>query len=635
MKIALSTLLLLTAITAIGQESIFYGADNGTINNCTTGCTSGDGDCFEIIVSGIGTLNTTTNGLTRICFSITGSRPRDYDIILKAPDGTTASLVNDAGSSSGTYNNGVCFTDFGPTGNVASWPGTIEEGNYQPNDLFSTTFNTPAINADGTWQICVRDDSRSGSDGTINFASLTFGTVAAEASPNGSTCANAVLVNPPFFRSNIDVGASPDNYDTGCSGVISGDDYVLEYTPPSDTYLSLTANYDATSNGPSVSIFDGCPDSGPSCVASDKMGTFDSYIRLTSVALTGGTTYYIVCSSDYTSHSENLDLEILVGERGNDDCSSATSIDNSNTYMGNNTLTIDPNGSQAPNLTTEMGCNGATNNFNYYTFNTDAAGTNVSLGIFDIDCGAGASGLQVSLFQSATPCITGSWGASIECESSVMYSDTYYDWTGLTPSTDYYVIIDGVAGDNCVWKMRMDGDLNIVLPIELLSFTAEKDGQDVQLSWITASETNNDFYTVELSADGISFQQIGQVEGAGNHAGTLQYSYGDYSPLSGRSYYRLKQTDYDGAFTYSAIKSVNFKSTSWNPYPNPANAGDILQISNKLDIQSIYLINMLGQSIDLGASNKVSLPDDLPFGTYFLQIIERNGQLSSKKLVVN
>lgn len=633
------TFLILLYGIAPGQEVTFYGAENGTINNCVGGCTSGDGDCFIISVSGVGTLNNTSNGLTRVCFSITGSRPKDYDIILKAPDGTTATLVNDAGSTSGTYNNGICFTDFGPTDALASWPGTIQEGNYTPTSLFSTTFNSPGTNANGDWTICIRDDNSSGGDGTINYASLTFGQVTPETTPNATTCANAVAITPPFFRSNIDVGASSDNYDSGCSGIISGNDYVLSYTPASDTYLSLTANYDATSNGPSVAIFDGCPDSGPTCVASDKMGTFDTYIRLTAVPLTGGTTYYIVCSSDFSSSSENLDLEVIAGNRGSDDCTTATTISTNEPIMGNNTATIDPNGSQAPNLTTEMGCNGATNNFNYYYFNTSSTGTNVNLDIYDIDCGAGASGLQVSLFQSSTPCITGSWGASLACESSVLSSDTYYNWTGLTASTDYYVIIDGVAGDNCVWKMRMSGGIDLTLPIELVSFDAALNNDRVDLSWITSAEINNDFFTLERSADGKQYQPIGQVSGAGNHSGNLRYSFSDYAPLTGQSYYRLKQTDFDGQFSYSKIRTVNRESHTLTLYPNPASAGDLLVLDKDVLQGTFRIYDATGRTIheihNAGKTTQFQLPTDLFPGAYFVSVFSmHNGFHASGKLLI-
>ena len=100
------------------------------------------------------------------------------------------------------------------------------------------------------------------------------------------------------------------------------------------------------------------------------------------------------------------------------------------------------------------------------------------------------------------------------------------------------------------------------LPISLLSFTAEPAENKIDVSWATASETNNDYFTVEKSADGTDFTSMGTVDGAGNSSVTLNYFYPDYSPVNGVSYYRLKQTDYDGQFSYSQIVQVSYLSAS-------------------------------------------------------------------------
>ncbi|TVQ07197.1 MAG: T9SS C-terminal target domain-containing protein, partial [Bacteroidetes bacterium] len=89
------------------------------------------------------------------------------------------------------------------------------------------------------------------------------------------------------------------------------------------------------------------------------------------------------------------------------------------------------------------------------------------------------------------------------------------------------------------------------LPIELLHFTATETEGNVLLTWATGSETNNDYFTLERSLDLKHVEAIGHVAGAGNSARTLHYRFADTSPLEGISYYRLKQTDFDGAFEYS------------------------------------------------------------------------------------
>ncbi|MGQ0828194.1 MAG: T9SS type A sorting domain-containing protein [Bacteroidota bacterium] len=98
---------------------------------------------------------------------------------------------------------------------------------------------------------------------------------------------------------------------------------------------------------------------------------------------------------------------------------------------------------------------------------------------------------------------------------------------------------------------------NAVLPIELLSFDANKNGDLVKIYWATATETNNDFFTIERTVDGINYEFVGKLDGAGNSVSPLYYNTVDDNPIDGTSYYRLTQTDYDGKFVYSKLVSVN------------------------------------------------------------------------------
>jgi len=94
------------------------------------------------------------------------------------------------------------------------------------------------------------------------------------------------------------------------------------------------------------------------------------------------------------------------------------------------------------------------------------------------------------------------------------------------------------------------------LPIKLIYFKAKLNDGNVDLDWATAAEVNNNFFTVERSADGEHFQELLRKPGAGNSTTNLYYSDKDARPLSGYSYYRLKQTDFDGHYTYSDIQTI-------------------------------------------------------------------------------
>lgn len=96
------------------------------------------------------------------------------------------------------------------------------------------------------------------------------------------------------------------------------------------------------------------------------------------------------------------------------------------------------------------------------------------------------------------------------------------------------------------------------LSIQLTEFNGVKSDEAVKLNWETATETNNDYFTIERSADTESWEIISIIKGAGNSDHTISYNIWDSSPLKNTNYYKLKQTDFDGKFTYSRIISVDF-----------------------------------------------------------------------------
>ncbi|RYM32823.1 T9SS type A sorting domain-containing protein [Brumimicrobium glaciale] len=147
------------------------------------------------------------------------------------------------------------------------------------------------------------------------------------------------------------------------------------------------------------------------------------------------------------------------------------------------------------------------------------------------------------------------------------------------------------------------GTINVAqtpLPIELIYFDA-KPYQDykVNLDWQTASERNNDYFTIDKSTDGIQWKKVNKVEGAGNSASLIKYSSIDESPFKGISYYRLKQTDFDGKFTYSATKSVIIKgqeNSEIEVFPNPSES-QLTLIGSKFELENISICNVLGQDV--------------------------------------
>jgi hypothetical protein len=94
------------------------------------------------------------------------------------------------------------------------------------------------------------------------------------------------------------------------------------------------------------------------------------------------------------------------------------------------------------------------------------------------------------------------------------------------------------------------------LPVHMLNFAAARSGDNVRLHWATASEINNDYFTVERSADGNIFHKIAFIKGAGNSSQEIEYSLVDTDPLQGVSYYRIRQTDFDGTTDCSGVIAI-------------------------------------------------------------------------------
>ncbi|MCO6501145.1 MAG: T9SS type A sorting domain-containing protein [Vicingus serpentipes] len=137
----------------------------------------------------------------------------------------------------------------------------------------------------------------------------------------------------------------------------------------------------------------------------------------------------------------------------------------------------------------------------------------------------------------------------------------------------------------------------LALPIELLSFNAYQRDSKVQLEWTTTTELNNDYFTISKSKNTIDWDEVIRVVGAGNSSQMLHYSTIDPNPYSGTSYYRLKQTDFDGKYKYFPIISVNLTSNGTIIiYPNPTH--NSINISgDSSEMKNISLSNCLGEDI--------------------------------------
>jgi len=102
-----------------------------------------------------------------------------------------------------------------------------------------------------------------------------------------------------------------------------------------------------------------------------------------------------------------------------------------------------------------------------------------------------------------------------------------------------------------------------------LSFTAARNGKVVELSWSTANEENNRGFDVERSADGVSWRVIGEIGSSDPSSTTNNYTFLDVNPMRGDNYYRLRQWDHDGGFSFSAVRYLIMNGKTVSVYPNP------------------------------------------------------------------
>ena len=172
------------------------------------------------------------------------------------------------------------------------------------------------------------------------------------------------------------------------------------------------------------------------------------------------------------------------------------------------------------------------------------------------------------------------------------------------------------------------GNLYILtaLPVELASFSGQFYKNEVHLKWSTASEINNDYFTLERSIDGIRFESIGEIKGAGNSNSVLHYSFSDTHPYPGINYYRLKQTDFDGAFKYSEIIPVKPGINGYSLFCSYNADEHILRLHlpGNTDKSQVRIIALLGETKfnSLVSGTEVNL--DVSFlseGIYLVEVV--------------
>lgn len=221
-----------------------------------------------------------------------------------------------------------------------------------------------------------------------------------------------------------------------------------------------------------------------------------------------------------------------------------------------------------------------------------------------------------------------------------------YTFDAEVPNGTSYMSVEAYSSGDYL-KLDMlclttDQDNNSVLPIELNDFSARLTAaQQVRLDWETETELNNDFFLIERSQDGKQWIKVATEPGAGTSYHPLQYSLLDENPLTGLSYYRLKQTDFDGTFSYSDIvsvqldKKVDLKALKYQVFPNPATDMIFVDIAEEANVE---LLDALGRRLDIPAQSASAAGMTLPLtglspGIYYLRIRAEDQQVTEKIII--
>jgi hypothetical protein len=323
-----------------------------------------------------------------------------------------------------------------------------------------------------------------------------------------------------------------------------------------------------------------------------------------------------------------------------------------------------PGNSTGPGIVAE-GCNGTAcpaggeNHTNWYTFQAATSGLlNIT-----VTPTVGTDDYDFALFGPNPTC--GSLGSPLRCSDSgatgtTGTSSTSFDFTENVSGDKYVASLTVVAGQSFImmvdewtptgagYTLSFSGAANLdctVLPIELTDFYAsyvpEEDVVDVH--WNTASERNNDYFTLEKSYNGLDFFEVGIVDGAGNTNYETQYYVNDPENKTGVIYYRLKQTDVDGEFDFSKVVSVNIFPELKNEmvlFPNPTkNTTEAIFTSSIEQIAHLSITDSKGFLVEKSViqcrngSNSVDIDlTDKSSGIYFITITTGEYTLYNKLL---
>ncbi|MEO1049346.1 MAG: hypothetical protein AAFX87_01880 [Bacteroidota bacterium] len=186
------------------------------------------------------------------------------------------------------------------------------------------------------------------------------------------------------------------------------------------------------------------------------------------------------------------------------------------------------------------------------------------------------------------------WTILNSSSAKISEGENTFSFSNSTSYRYYRIIMTDNGGSSGTAGFQEVELFTGVLPIRLIDFEVVDALEGAELRWWTAQEIDNDFFTIERSIDAALWLVVDTVDGVGNSESIQEYAYTDRSVRRSLYYYRLKQTDYDGTFTYSPVEAIEIQSnTKLRISPNPARLTETIYIQLDTDFSADdYTITM-------------------------------------------
>lgn len=577
----------------------------------------------ELIITDASFTNTgttTVNGT--LTFNASGGTKSVVDIVVNTGGAWTVTqpenfAVSGDVTSDGTFTGcptyGNCFYTLTKSSGSISGTGTTAMRDIvinSPNVYTNTTDLTVANSITGTGTLV------NGTNGTLTYqgnngSGANFTITNFTASATGNTVVYSRSGNQQLRTT---TSADNDYYNVEIDMASAANDVTLAGNITINNQLTLTLG-DVVLSGNRLTMADGATISG---------GSADSFIRINSTGVlrqrysaTGATLAFPIGDSDEYSPITAFTLTAGSFSAGAYVEFDITDANHPNKDTGNTGPGGDDDGIAATAFISR-----------YWTL----TGSGITEEVFD------------ATYQYLDGDINGTEANMVATLYRQLVSPAINDWlaSGMVTAATNTVSLTG--GDNFGDLYAMDDDMGR-LPVVLIDFDARATDQGVELNWTTASEESNSLFTIERSEDGHNFEPVLYADGAGDSEELIHYRATDKNPLSGLIYYRLKQTDFNGTYSYSELVAVRCPEPDLEPgfviEGNPMKSGEQLSVRrNQQGAASLTVLNLNGEKLaewflDKSSSErtKVALPDRLQPGTYLLVLIQSGYRITEKLIV--